>query len=193
MKLDASFMEKLADSALGEGLADAVYGTGTSPIGSLLVVITDRGVCRIGFSEEQIDESLAEVAERVGPRILRSARHTSEVSERLEAYLEGASVDLDLPVDPALVRSAFQKDVLDALVEVERGSVTSYGALASAIGHPRAARAVGTALGRNPVPIVVPCHRVLPATGGVGGYGGGPARKRFLLSLEGVSPPLLIN
>lgn len=180
------FTERLADSAVAEGLADALYATAETPVGKLLVVVSGKGVCRIGFGEE--DDALAEVASRIGPRVLRSRRHTEAIREQLDAFFETGDFEFDLPVDMALVRSAFQLEVLGALTDVQRGHVTTYGKLAHSIGHPGAARAVGTALGRNPVPIVVPCHRVLPSTGGVGGYGGGPERKRFLLTLEGVVP-----
>lgn len=193
MKLGEAFAEKLADSAVAEGLADALYATAPSPVGRLLVVVSDAGVCRIGFAEEDIESSLAEVAARIGPRILHSQRHTEAVTAALEAFFEGDPGALDVPVDMTLVRSDFQRSVLDALRSVGTGQVTTYGRLAATIGHPGAARAVGTALGRNPIPIVVPCHRVLPASGGVGGYGGGPERKRFLLRLEGASPEALLS
>jgi methylated-DNA-[protein]-cysteine S-methyltransferase len=185
MKITQEFTEKLADSAVADGLADALFATASSPVGDLLVVVSREGVCRIGFGDEDIDEVLSEVADGLGPRILRSAAHTRMVTDQLEAFFSGGE-EFDLPVDFSLVRSAFQRRVLDALGDVPLGQVTTYREIADDIGHPRAARAVGTALGRNPIPIVVPCHRVLPSGGGVGGYGGGPDRKRYLLTLEGV-------
>lgn len=185
MTITEEFMERLADSAVNDGLADALFATAPSPIGELLVVVSDRGVCRIGFGDEDADAILDDVASQMGPRILHSEMHTRIVGEQLEAFFDGQG-EFDLPVDLALVRSGFQRKVLEALADVPMGEVTTYGELADDIGHPRAARAVGTALGRNPVPIVVPCHRVLPTGGGVGGYGGSPWRKTFLLNLEGV-------
>jgi methylated-DNA-[protein]-cysteine S-methyltransferase len=187
-RLSDAFLDRLATTAAAEGLADAVYAAMPSPLGRLLVVQSDRGVCRIGFAEEPEDAILAQVAARLGSRVLRSRTDTAPAREQLEAYLEGDATALELPVDMRLVRSPFQRDVLDELRRVPRGDVTTYGRLAARIGRPRAVRATGTALGRNPVPIVVPCHRVLPSTGGVGNYGGGPERKRALLRLEGALP-----
>ena len=183
--LPDALLERLGSAAVAEGLADAVYGVTDSPLGRLLVVQTARGVCRIGFAEEAEDAILAEIARRLGPRVVRSRAETSAAREELEAYLEGDRVTFDLPVDLALVRSPFQLDVLTELRRVPRGEVTTYGSLAARIGRPGAMRATGTALGRNPIPIVVPCHRVVPSSGGVGNYGGGAQRKRALLELEG--------
>jgi methylated-DNA-[protein]-cysteine S-methyltransferase len=190
MKVTEEFKERLADSAVSEGLADALFATVPSPIGDLLVVVSGAGVCRIAFGDEDSDDTLDEIAATFGPRVLRSNIHTKLVSEQLEAFFDGHG-GFDLPVDLTLVHSAFQRKVLDALADVPLGEVTTYGELADDIGHPRAARAVGTALGHNPIPIVVPCHRVLPSSGGVGGYGGSPWRKSFLLNLEGVEPSRL--
>lgn len=186
MSLDAAFLDRLAAAAVAEGLTDVVYGTVPTPLGTLLVAQSDRGLCRVGFGDELQDRMLAELAERVGPRVVASAEETAPAREALAAYLEGERVDLALPVDLRLVKSAFQRQVLvSGLGRIHRGQVATYGELAEAIGHPRAARAAGTALARNPVPIVVPCHRVVPAGGSVGNYGGSPWRKRFLLELEG--------
>jgi methylated-DNA-[protein]-cysteine S-methyltransferase len=150
------------------------------------VVVSPRGVCRVGFPEESHDASLLRVASIMGPRVVRSVELTKELGDRLVAYLEGEPDELDMPVDLSLMQNEFGRRVLETLTEtVGRGSVTTYGALAQRIGHPRAARATGTALGRNPIPIVVPCHRVVPGSGGVGNYGGGPDVKRLLLGLEG--------
>jgi methylated-DNA-[protein]-cysteine S-methyltransferase len=186
--LPDAVLERLGSAAVAEGLADAVYGAADSPIGRLLVVQTARGVCRIGFAEEAEDAILADVARRLGPRVVRSRTETATAREELEAYLEGERSAFDLPVDLTLARSPFQLDVLTELRRVPRGEVTTYGTLAARIGRPGAVRATGTALGRNPVPIVVPCHRVVPSTGGVGNYGGGAERKRVLLELEGALP-----
>jgi methylated-DNA-[protein]-cysteine S-methyltransferase len=186
MTLNDGFLERLAASAAAEGLIDASFSEVPTPLGRLLVVQTSVGVCRIGFPEEDPRSVLAAVAAGVGPRVVRSERETRPAAEALVMYLEGASPQLPVPVDLSLVRSDFQRSVLQQLVkDVGRGSVTTYGALAARIGRPKAVRATGTALGRNPVPIVVPCHRVLPGGGGVGNYGGGADRKRWLLALEG--------
>ena len=186
--LTESFLDRLASAAVQEGLADAVYTTVSTPLGRLLVAQGERGVLRIAFEEEPQDVTLAGVAAGVGPRIVRSDRELAATRDAISAYLEGDDDTLDLPVDLSLARGPFRRAVLEALHrEVHRGEVVTYGALARQAGNPRAVRAVGTACATNPVPIVVPCHRVLPASGRLGAYGGGPERKRVLLALEGAS------
>jgi methylated-DNA-[protein]-cysteine S-methyltransferase len=183
--LDKAFLERFASAAVAEGLADATFGTFPSPIGKLVIVQTGAGVCRIAFAEENEDSVLSEVASQLGPRIVAAPREIAPAIEAVLAYLAGETLTFDLPIDMSLVRSEFQRKVLTELQRVGRGHVATYGALAARIGKPRAVRATGTALARNPIPIVVPCHRVLPAGGGLGNYGGGVDRKRWLLTLEG--------
>jgi methylated-DNA-[protein]-cysteine S-methyltransferase len=184
--LPDSLLEAVASAAVREGLADAIFTRLQTPIGRLLVVQGPRGIVRVGFEEEPEDAVLAEVAGRLGPRVLASDRELAVVRDSLSAYLEGDDERLDLPVDLELVHAPFRRAVLETLHrEVGRGQVVTYGVLAERSGRPRAIRAAATACARNPVPIVVPCHRVLPSGGGIGGYGGGPERKRALLSLEG--------
>jgi methylated-DNA-[protein]-cysteine S-methyltransferase len=186
MTLDREFLERFASAAAAEGLVDASFTEIPSPIGRLVVVQSSRGVCRIAFAEESTDRVLEGVAKTIGPRIVASRTETAIVTEELTAYLEGDRASFDIPVDMSLLGSGFQRAVLDELVRsVGRGEVLTYGQLAARIGRPRAVRATGTALGRNPVPIIVPCHRILPGSGGVGNYGGGADRKRWLLALEG--------
>jgi methylated-DNA-[protein]-cysteine S-methyltransferase len=187
--LTEKFLDSLASAAVREGLADAVFTRLKTPIGRLLVVQGAEGIVRIGFEEEAEDVLLADVASGLGPRVVASDRELATARAALSAYLEGDSDSLALPVDLRLARAPFRREVLETLHrEVGRGATISYGALAERSGHPRAARAVGTACARNPVPLVVPCHRVLPSGGGVGQYGGGVARKVALLELEGVLP-----
>jgi methylated-DNA-[protein]-cysteine S-methyltransferase len=187
--LSEKFLDSLASAAVREGLADAVFTRLNTPIGRLLVVEGAEGIVRIGFEEEAEDVLLADVASGLGPRIVASDRELEAARDALSAYLEGDSDTLELPVDLRLARAPFRREVLETLHrEVERGATISYGALAQRSGHPRAARAVGSACARNPVPLVVPCHRVLPSGGGVGQYAGGVARKVALLELEGVLP-----
>jgi methylated-DNA-[protein]-cysteine S-methyltransferase len=185
MKLTPEFLERVADAAVDAGLADAVYAPVDTALGRLVVVMTPSGVCRIAFPEEPEDRLLAGVARAIGPRIVASRDATQNARDTLAAYLEGDLAALRLPVDFGLVPMGFRRKVLRGVAKVPRGRVTTYGRLASRIGHPGAARATGSALGRNPIPILVPCHRVVPGSGGVGGYGGGPQRKKFLLELEG--------
>jgi methylated-DNA-[protein]-cysteine S-methyltransferase len=188
MTLPAHLLESIASAAVREGLADAVYTHLNTPIGTLLIVQGDGGVVRVGFPEEREDALLAQVAGRLGPRIVASDRELSATRDVFSAYFEGDDETLDLPVDLSLVRSDFRRTALQTLrSEVHPGHVVTYGTLAARIGHPNAARAVGSACATNPVPIVVPCHRVVPGSGGVGSYGGGPARKRELLAHEGAT------
>jgi methylated-DNA-[protein]-cysteine S-methyltransferase len=185
-------LEALAASAVREGLVDAVFTRVETPIGRLLVVQGARGVVRVGFEDDPEDALLAEVAAALGPRVVASDAETAAVRDALSAYLEGEDERLEVPVDLGLVRAPFRREVLEMLHrDVGRGQVVTYGTLAARSGHPKAARAVGTACARNPVPIIVPCHRVVPGSGGVGSYGGGPALKRALLELEGAMTPRL--
>jgi methylated-DNA-[protein]-cysteine S-methyltransferase len=188
MKTIEPLLERVAAAAVEEGLADAVYTVSDTPIGRLLLIQTPRGLCRIAFEEEDPDDALAEVAATVGPRIVRSSKALAPASETLEAYFAGATTEPRLPVDLSLVTAPFARKVLATLRRVSSGRVVTYSELASRAGRPRAYRAAGSAVARNPVPIVVPCHRVVPATGGVGNYGGGVRRKRYLLNLEGGFP-----
>ena len=186
MTLPASLLDAIASAAVREGLADAVYTRLATPIGTLLVVQGARGVVRVGFEEDPEDELLAQVAAHLGPRIVASDRELAATRDVLSSYFEGDDERLDVPVDLSLVRSDFRRAALTALrQDVGPGQVVTYGALAAKIGRPKAARAIGTACATNPVPVIVPCHRVLPGTGGVGNYGGGPERKRRLLAHEG--------
>ena len=181
--------QRLADDlsrrATAEGLLDVAYGTMDSPLGELLVAVTPRGLVRLAYDDEAVeDEVLAELAERVSPRMLRAPERTDAVRRELDDYFAGRRRDFVTPVDWSLV-SGFAANVLRATARVPVGSVTTYRDVAEAAGSPRAYRAAGNALGSNPIPIVVPCHRVLHAGGGLGGYTGGLDRKRRLLRLEG--------
>jgi methylated-DNA-[protein]-cysteine S-methyltransferase len=187
MSLPAQLLDRIASAAVREGLADAVFTRYDSPIGTLLVVQGPDGVVRVGFPEEPDDRLLAQVAAGLGPRIVASDSELSATRDVLGAYFEGEDESLDLPVDLRLVRSDFRRQALSELRRVGPGQVVTYGQLAARVGHPKAARAIGTACATNPVPIIVPCHRVLPGSGGVGNYGGGPERKRALLALEGAT------
>jgi methylated-DNA-[protein]-cysteine S-methyltransferase len=184
--LPDTLLEAVASAAVREGLADAVFTRLKSPIGRLLVVQGDRGIVRVAFEDEPEDAALAQVAALLGPRIVASDRELAGTRDTLDAYFAGEGDPHALPIDLSLVAAPFRRTVLETLHrEIGAGQVVSYGSLAARAGRPRAARATGTACARNPVPIVVPCHRVLPGSGGIGAYGGGQARKRVLLDLEG--------
>jgi methylated-DNA-[protein]-cysteine S-methyltransferase len=188
--LPDTLLEAVASAAVREGLADAIFTRLSTPLGRLLVVQGPNGVVRVGFEEEPEDAVLAEVAGRLGPRIVGSDAELAITRDALSAYLEGDDDRLELPVDLGLVHAPFRREVLETLRGVGRGEVVTYGTLAERSGRPKAYRAAATACARNPVPIVVPCHRVLPTGGGIGNYAGGTARKLALLELEGapISP-----
>jgi methylated-DNA-[protein]-cysteine S-methyltransferase len=177
----------LARRAGTSGLLDVAYAELDSPIGELVVFVTPRGLLRVKYADEPIQSVLAEVAARVSPRILRAPSRTDAVRRELDGYFALRRRSFDLPIDWSLVRG-FAGSVLRETARIPFGDVRSYGQVASRAGSPRAARAAGNALGSNPIPIVVPCHRVLHADGGLGGYSGGLDRKRYLLALEGSLP-----
>lgn len=155
-----------------------------SPLGPLLVAVSERGVLRIGLPTEDRDEVLAALARICGSVPERSPQHVREAADELGAYFDGARTAFGVPVDLRL-STPFRERVQRALLTVGHGQTVSYARLAGMAGAPAgAARAVGGACAHNPVPIIVPCHRVLPAGGGVGGYRGGAAMKRYLLDLE---------
>jgi methylated-DNA-[protein]-cysteine S-methyltransferase len=186
--LPDTLLEAVASAAVREGLADAIFTRLSTPIGRLLVVQGERGIVRIGFEEEAEDGLLAEVAGRLGPRIVASDRELAVTRDTLSAYLEGDEDTLALPVDLELVHAPFRHKVLETLHDtVARGEVVTYGKLAERSGNAKAFRAAATACARNPVPLVVPCHRVVPSGGGIGNYGGGVRRKEALLRLEGIT------
>jgi methylated-DNA-[protein]-cysteine S-methyltransferase len=177
---------RLADAALAAGSLDVAVASFGSPLGELAVAVTPKGLARVSFASEDRDEVLAELAERLSPRILESRRATDEVRRELEEYFEGRRSRFEVPVDRRLIRG-IARDVLRATSRIPFGTTSTYGEIANRIGKPRAARAVGNALGSNPIPIVIPCHRVLRSGGALGGYGGGVERKQLLLALEGGS------
>ena len=170
-----------------DGLLDVAYATVDSPLGPLTVLVTPAGLLRISYQDESLEATLQETADRVSPRVLEAPERTDEVRRELGEYFEGRRRTFDLALDWRLVRG-FAAQVLRATARVPFGDVTTYQAVATAAGSPRAYRAAGNALGSNPIPIVVPCHRVVHSGGGLGGYTGGLSRKEFLLGLEGSLP-----
>jgi methylated-DNA-[protein]-cysteine S-methyltransferase len=171
-----------------EADVDVAYAEVDSPVGSLVVAVTPRGLVRVAYPNETEDRVLTELAERVSPRVLRSPGRTDDVRRELEQYFGGSRRRFDLPVDWVLSRGFFRK-VLRATARIPYGQVRTYTEMAARAGSPRAYRAAGNALHSNPVPIVVPCHRVVHADGSLAGYGGGIERKEFLLELEGARLP----
>jgi len=175
--------DRFVERAQAKHLIDVAVTTMDSPIGPLLLMATPKGLVRIAFESENRDDVLGEVAEQLSPRILEAPRRLDPVRRELEKYFEGKLKDFDVPLDWSLT-GEFARRVLRRTARIPYGSVASYGDVAVGIGTPRAARAVGNALGSNPIPVVVPCHRVVRTGGAIGGYGGGLTRKRFLLDLE---------
>lgn len=180
------YIARMRDRAEREGLVDVAYTTMDSPIGTLLLAATPQGLVSIAFAEK-MDAALAELAGRTSPRILELPRRLEPVRRQLDRYFSGRLEHFDLEIDRALI-GAFARRVLDRTAAIPYGSFESYSQVAREIGTPLAARAVGNALGSNPIPVVIPCHRVLRTGGNLGGYGGGLDRKRFLLRLEGALP-----
>jgi len=179
-----SLDERFRAAAAAESLLDVAYDVlDDTPVGPLLVGVTDRGVCRIEFDPEP-EQRLEQFARLYGPRILRSSRPVDRVRGELDEYFAGRRHGFDLELD-LRASPEFHRRVLAELARVEYGHTTTYGALAARAGAPKAARAVGTVMNRNPVPIVLPCHRVVGANGSLVGYGGGLQRKEWLLRLEG--------
>ena len=167
------------------GLIDVAYSVVDTPVGRLLVATTRRGLVRLAFPEERVDDVLEELAEALSPRVLEDVRGTGAARRALDAYFEGRVHRLRTPVDWALTPAGFSRRVLEATAAIPFGAGSTYGDVARLAGSPRAARAAGNALHDNPVPIVVPCHRVVPSSGGIGKYGGQEWRKAYLLRLEG--------
>ncbi len=179
--------DRLADRADRAGLLDVAYRTLDSPLGPLLVAATETGVVRIGFDSEGHDHVLADLAAAVGPRIMRRPQRLDGVARDLDDYFAGRRDGLDEVAVDFQLTSGFRRDVLVALRAIPHGATATYGAVAVATGRPRAVRAVGTACARNPVPLVVPCHRVVRSDGSIGQYRGGVAAKQMLLTLESPS------
>jgi methylated-DNA-[protein]-cysteine S-methyltransferase len=175
----------VVDAARREGLEDVAVATVGSPVGELLVAATRRGLVRVAYPDERPDLVMEELADALSPRILEDARALDRVCRQLEEYFERRRSRFDVQVDWALAPSGFSRKVLEATARIPFGSVSTYGEMAKRAGSPRAARAAGNALHDNPIPIVVPCHRVVPVTGGIGKYGGSEWRKEYLLRLEG--------
>ena len=168
-----------------EGLLDVAYTSADSPFGQLLLAKTKRGLVRVGLPNQDQDELLAELARRVSPRVLEAPAELDEVRRELDLYFAGKLDHFDLPLDWRL-SGGFRQRVLRAIDRIPYGQTSSYTEMARKAGNERAVRAAGSACGSNPIPMVVPCHRVLRTSGALGGYGGGLPMKQALLELEGV-------
>jgi methylated-DNA-[protein]-cysteine S-methyltransferase len=180
---DARLHARLVVAAGERGLLDVSYRTLDSPVGTLLLAATPNGLVRVAFDCEGHDAVLARLAGVISPRILQDPGRLDDVARQLDEYFAGRRRRFDVPIDLQLARG-FRRTVVEHLRRVAYGTTASYSALAAAAGSPRAVRAVGSACARNPLPVVVPCHRVVRSDGSIGQYGGGPAAKRLLLALE---------
>jgi methylated-DNA-[protein]-cysteine S-methyltransferase len=178
-------LDRLAERASKEGLLDVAYTTTDSPFGPLLLARTPRGLVRLGLPNQDSEELLEELAERVSPRVLEAQAGFEEARRELELYFDGKLDRFELSLDWSL-SDGFRLKVQRQIARIPYGETRSYREVAIGAGNERAVRAAGTACGRNPLPVVVPCHRVLRSSGGLGGYGGGLEMKRGLLELEGI-------
>jgi methylated-DNA-[protein]-cysteine S-methyltransferase len=175
--------DRLAAVAQADGILDIAYQTVDSPVGPLLLAATDRGLVRVAYASEDHDKVLQALADRISPRILRAPARLDTAARELEEYFTGRRHSFDVPLDWRLA-AGFRSTVLHHLPGIRYGHTATYAAVAQLAGNPKAVRAVGTACATNPLPVIVPCHRVVRSDGGLGGYLGGVAAKRTLLTLE---------
>jgi methylated-DNA-[protein]-cysteine S-methyltransferase len=184
----AEVARRFAERAASEGAAEISYATVDTPVGIASVAATSRGVLSVGLPSEAVDDFLDRLAERVSPRIVEAPATLDGARRELDEYFSGRRQSFDLPLDWRLVPGGFYSKVLRATSRLPFGITATYGEIAAKAGNPRAHRAAGTALGSNPLPIVVPCHRIVRSGGDPGNYGGGPELKKWLLRLEGSLP-----
>jgi methylated-DNA-[protein]-cysteine S-methyltransferase len=176
----------ISETAAAAGLIDVAYATLDSPVGTLLVAATPRGVVRLAYVNEDDADVLEQLADRVSPRVLAAPRRLDEPRRELDQYFAGRRRAFEIPLDWRLTRG-FAQRVLQATARIPYGATATYKQVAAEAGNALASRAAGNALGANPIPIIVPCHRILHSGGGLGGYTGGLERKRVLLGVEGYS------
>jgi methylated-DNA-[protein]-cysteine S-methyltransferase len=175
--------QRLVDAATVEGMLDVAYRTVDSPLGPLLLAATETGVVRLAYEREDHDQVLQALARQVSPRVLHAPGRLDQAARQLEGYFAGHRRAFDVPLDLRL-SAGFRRQVLDHLRTIAYGHTESYAGVARATGRARAVRAVGSACATNPIPLLVPCHRVLRSDGTLGGYVGGLKAKQALLALE---------
>jgi methylated-DNA-[protein]-cysteine S-methyltransferase len=176
-------LEALRDRAAVEGLLDVAYATADSPFGTLLLAKTPRGLVRLGLPGEDVEAMLADLAGRISPRVLQDPARLDEERRELDDYFAGRRHAFELPIDWQL-STGFLLRARQGIAAIPYGETRTYTNLARAAGNERAVRAAGSACSRNPIPLVVPCHRVLRSDGSLGGYAGGLEMKERLLELE---------
>lgn len=175
--------DRLASSAAADGLLDVAYRYLDTPVGTLLLARTDLGLVRVAYAVEDLEQVLESLGTAISPRVLRAPARLDDVAHELEEYFDRRRTHFDLVLDLRLTKG-FRRTVIERLEDIPYGTTASYSAVAVAAGSPNAVRAVGTACATNPLPIVVPCHRVVRGDGSLGGYLGGVAVKSELLALE---------
>jgi methylated-DNA-[protein]-cysteine S-methyltransferase len=175
--------DQLAAAAQADGVLDVAYRTVDSPVGTLLLAATDLGLVRVAFASEDHDAVLQGLSERISPRVLNAPARLDATAQQLAEYFAGRRHAFDVALDWRL-STGFRSTVLHHLTDIDYGHTASYATVAQLAGNPKAVRAVGTACATNPLPVVVPCHRVVRSDGSMGGYRGGPDAKRVLLDLE---------
>ncbi len=176
---------RVVERAARDGLADVAYAGFESPYGEIHIAVTDRGLVSLALPNVAEDVFLTTLASEISPRVLELPGRLDQVRRELDEYFAGTRHDFDLKLDWRLIRSGFYRSVLRETKKLPYGVTSTYGDIAAKAGNPRAARAAGTALATNPIPLVIPCHRILRSGGVVGQYGGGPAMKQSLLVAEG--------
>lgn len=185
-EVDRRLHQRLVDAANAAGLLDVAYRTIDTPVGTLLLAATQKGLVRVAYASQDHDLVLEHLARDVSPRVLRAPARLDAVAREIEEYFAGRRRTFDVPLDLRLAHG-FRRTVLSHLPEIGYGTTASYAAVAKASGHPKAVRAVGSACANNPLPLVVPCHRVVRSDGTIGQYVGGVEAKETLLTLEGAA------
>jgi methylated-DNA-[protein]-cysteine S-methyltransferase len=184
----AELARRFAEMAAASGDAEVAFATLDTPVGRTSVAATPRGVVSVGLPNHPLDDFVERLAVEISPRVVEAPGRLDEARRELEEFFEGDRREFDLRLDWTLVPGGFYRKVLNATSKLPYGATRTYGEIAQSAGNPRAHRAAGTALGANPLPIVVPCHRIVRAGKDPGNYGGGPELKRWLLRLEGSLP-----
>lgn len=182
--VSAAAAQQIGEAAERHGLLDVAWGRVDSPLGTLLAAATPAGLCALWYEESRVEQFLETLARRISPRVLEAPRRLDPVRRELDEYFTGRRRDFAVPLDWTLTKG-FSQRVLQVAMRIPYGAVQTYREVAAGAGNPNASRAAGNALGANPLPIVVPCHRVVRTGGSLGGYTTGVHKKAFLLALEG--------
>jgi methylated-DNA-[protein]-cysteine S-methyltransferase len=189
VEASSDLARRFSEAVAASGDAEVAFATLDTPFGLAKVAATGSGVVSVGLPNHSLDDFVARLVTGISPRVVEAPGRLDEARRELDEYFSGARRAFDLDLDWTLVPGGFYRKVLDATAQLGYGEVMTYGQIAGNAGNPRAHRAAGTALGANPLPIVVPCHRIVRTGRDPGNYGGGPELKRRLLELEGALSP----